>query len=416
MPPIPDPLFRYLYLDMNSYFASVEQQEDAALRGRAVGIVTVDRPGAACIAASYEAKCQGIGVGTRTQEARAICPDIVFRPARHDLYVEYHHRIREAVERVHPVDGTHSVDEFSCRLGGRDRPLAAAQALAEAIRESVTAQVGVAMRCSIGLGPSRLLAKAAGEMHKPAGFDWLSPEVMPGKLKGFALRDLPGIGRNMERRLIAAGIRDVRGLWAMAPKHARRVWNGVDGERFLRALHGEDIPDPATGTHSLGHSQILSGANRNPEGARLVARRLLIKAATRVRRGGFFATDLSVTVKRRDGGRASRRVSFAATQDSFTLLESFARLWCSLPVHAPVHVGVMLGGLTDKAGHTADLFEERASGEVSAREALCAQVDALNQKYGQDTVIFGERPAEIAPYTGAKIAFGRIPTTEELHD
>lgn len=411
-----DPLFRYLYLDMNSYFASVEQQEDAALRGRPVGIVTVDRPGAACIAASHEAKTFGIGVGTRTGEARAICPGIVFRPARHDLYVDYHHRIREAVERVHPVTGTHSVDEFSCRLGGRDRPLPAAMALAEAVREGVTRDVGVAMRCSIGLGPSLLLAKAAGEMHKPAGLDWLSPEVMPGKLAGFALRDLPGIGRNMERRLIAAGIRDVAGLWGMAPKHARRVWNGVGGERFLRALHGEDIPDPATGTRSLGHSQILSGPNRTPDGARLVARRLLIKAATRVRRGGHFTTGLSISVRLRDGARAARAARFAATQDSFFLLESFARLWGTLPVRAPVHVGIMLDGLTGRAEHTADLFEERASGDVSAREALCARIDALNQRYGQDTIVFGERPAEIAPYTGAKIAFGRIPTEEEFRD
>lgn len=411
-----DPLFRYLYLDMNSYFASVEQQEDTSLIGRPVGIVTVDRPGAACIAASYEAKQKGIGVGTRTQEAREICPDIVFRPARHDLYVEYHHRIREAVERVHPVHGTHSVDEFSCLLGGRDRPLAAAMALAEEVRESVTRRVGVAMRCSIGLGPSRLLAKAAGEMHKPAGLDWLSPEVMPQKLSGFRLRDLPGIGKNMERRLIEAGIRDVPGLWAMAPKHARRVWNGVDGERFLRALHGEDIPDPATKTSSLGHSQILSGPNRYPDGARLVARRLLIKAATRVRRGGFLTTDLSIFIRAGDGQRVSRSTSFVATQDSFMLLESFAALWQTLPALRPVHVGIMLGGLTERACHTADLFEDRASGAISAREALCARVDALNQRYGQDTIVFGERPREIAPYTGAKIAFGRIPTVEEFRD
>jgi len=411
-----DSLFRYLYVDMNSYFASVEQQEDAALRGRPVGIVTVDRPGAACIAASYEAKRHGIGVGTRMDEARAMCPDVVFRPARHDLYVDYHHRIREAVERVHPVHGVHSVDEVSCLLGGRDRSLAAGAGLADAIRESIARRVGVAMRCSIGLGPSRLLAKTAGEMHKPSGFDWLSPEVMPDKLAGLSLRDLPGIGKNMERRLIAAGIRDIRGLWAMSPKHARRVWNGVGGERFLRALHGEDIPDPVTRTHSLGHSQILSGPNRNPEGARLVARRLLIKAATRVRRGGYFATDLSLSVKWRDGGRASRATSFAATQDSFTLLDYFARVWRAMPTGQPVHVGVMLGGLTDTAEHTADLFEARASGDISAREALCARIDALNQRYGQDTVIFGERPVEIAPYTGAKIAFGRIPTAEEFRD
>ena len=410
------PLVRYIYVDMNSYFASVAQQLEPELRGRPVGIVTIERPGAACIAASYEAKRCGIGVGTREKEARALCPGIVFRAAKHDVYVEFHHRIKAAIERVHPVEGTHSVDEFSCRLRGGDQSLQAGIALAEAMRRSITENVGVALRCSIGLGSSRLLAKAAGEMHKPAGLEWLTPEVLPGKLSRFRLRDLPGIGANMERRLVAAGVRSTRELHDMAPKHARRVWNSVDGERFLRALRGEDIPDPVTRPGMLGHSQILSGKNRNPEGARLVARRLLIKAATRVRRGGFFVTDLSVSYKGEDGRRVGRSVSMAATQDSFVLLERFAALWAQLRLERPVHVSVMLGGLTETATQTGDLFDRRETGEISPREALCAQVDALNQRYGQDTIIFGERPVEIAPYTGAKIAFGRVPTAQEFRD
>jgi DNA polymerase-4 len=407
---------RYLYLDMNSYFASVAQHDEPDLRGRAVGIVTVARPGAACIAASHEAKRAGIGVGTRTAEARALCPGIVFRPARHDRYVELHHAIRAVVERVHPLEGTHSIDEFSCRLRGADRSLMAATALAEAIRASITTRIGPALRCSIGLGSSRLLAKAAAGFHKPAGLDWLTPEVMPEKMHDRPLRSLPGIGRNMEARLHAAGVRDIEALYSLQPRHARRLWNGVDGERFLRALRGEDIPDPVTRPHSLGHSQILSGPNRNPEGARLVARRLLVKAATRLRRGGFLASELSISVKDARGIRAGRTVTMAATQDSFVLLERFAALWRNLPVCAPAHVGVMLGGLAERHAATADLFDHRPSGSPSPREALCAKVDAINQRYGQDTVIYGERPVEIAPFTGAKIAFGRIPAVEEFRD
>ena len=407
----------HLYVDMNSYFASVEQQQDPSLIGRPVGIVTVNRKGACCIAASYEAKRCGIGVGTREAEARALCPEIVFREARHDLYVDFHHRLHAAVERIHPVDGIHSVDEFSCRLTGQSRTLNEAMKLAEAIRASIIHHIGPALRCSIGLGSSRLLAKMAGEMHKPAGLNWLVPEVMPGKLKGFALRDLPGIGKRMEIRLIDAGIRDIATLYAMEPKHARRLWNSVDGERFLLALRGHDIPERQTKPHSLGHSQILSGRNRYPDGARLVARRLLIKAATRLRRSGFFADDLNVSVSCDKRGRIGASISFAATQDSFTLLERFAGIWPHIGALRPASVSVMLSGLTDADHHTADLFEQRpASGETTPRERLCAEVDALNQKFGQDTIIFGERPKEITPFTGAKIAFGRIPGVEEFRD
>jgi DNA polymerase-4 len=106
----------------------------------------------------------------------------------------------------------------------------------------------------------------------------------------------------------------------------------------------------------------------------------------------------------------------SATQDSFVLLERFAALWAQLRLERPVHVSVMLGGLTETATQTGDLFDRRETGEISPREALCAQVDALNQRYGQDTIIFGERPVEIAPYTGAKIAFGRVPTAQEFRD
>ncbi len=407
----------YLFLDMNSYFASVAQQEEACLRGRPVGIVTTDKRGACCIAASYEAKRFGIGVGTRREEAKELCPDIEFREAKHDLYVDYHHQIIEAIEQVHPIQKAHSVDEFSIRLLGTARDLQTAMQIGEEMRHSIARHVGVAMRCSIGLGSSKLLAKMAGEMKKPDGMEWLTPEVMPQKLAQFKLGDLPGIGKRMEKRLINAGIANIKQLYELQPKHARKLWNGVTGERFILALQGHDIPDPETTPHSLGHGQILTTGNRNPEGARLVARRLLIKAATRLRRGEFFANHLYLSGKCEINKRRSRSISIQATQDSFQLLNLFAQNWPQLGLEKPMSVGIMLGGLTHESQHTADLFEDRtASGKTNTRKQLCSAVDALNQKFGQDTIIYGEKPKTITKYSGAKIAFGRIPLKEEFRD
>jgi len=407
----------YIFLDMNSYFASVVQQEEAALRGRPVGIVTVDKRGACCIAASYEAKAFGIGVGTRREEAKELCPEIEFREAKHDLYVDYHHEIIQAIEEVYPITKAHSVDEFSILLKGSARSLEAAKELGERMRHSIAKNVGSAMRCSIGLGSSKMLAKMAGEMKKPDGLEWLTPEVMPQKLSRFKLGDLPGIGQRMEKRLIKAGICNIKQLYDLQPKHARKLWNGVTGERFILALQGHDIPDPETRPHSLGHGQILTTGNRNPEGARLVARRLLIKAGTRLRRGQFFANQLYVSGKCELGGRRSRSISMRATQDSFELLNLFKQTWPQLELKKPMSVGIMLGGLTHESQHTADLFEEReVSGEANMREDLCATVDELNQRFGQDTIIYGEKPKTITKYSGAKIAFGRIPLKEEFRD
>lgn len=409
---------RLLYLDMNSYFASVEQQEDPSLRGRPVGVVTTMQPNAAIIAASYEAKDQGLKFGVRMREARQMIPDMQFRPARHDVYVAYHHRIKRAVERILPIEAAHSVDEFSIRLTGQAQNLQVALGLAKQMRQQIYQDVGTAMRCSIGLGPSLLLAKLAGELQKPEGLEWLSPELLPDKISHLKLRDIPGISRGMEARLTAAGITTIPELYRLPPKHARKIWGGVQGERFIRALQGEDIPQPVTKpARSLGHGQVLSYNNRNPEAARLVTRRLLIKAATRLRRQNAFATYLQISVKCAQRGRCGIGQKIPATQDSFQLLALYRQFWDVLAFTQPISTSVMLGGLVPAHRHTADLFEERTrAGMRTLREDLCVLVDTVNQRYGQDTLIYGERHREITPYTGAKIAFGRIPGREEFRD
>ena len=407
-----------LYLDMNSYFASVEQQIDPSLRGRPVGVLTVDQANACCIAASYEAKACGVKVGTRRSEALQLCPGIQFRTAKHDLYVDYHHRILDAAQQVLPVERVKSVDEFYCRLSGGNCQLARALELAQQMRESISGQVGQHLRCSIGLGSSVLLAKLAGELRKPEGLEWLTPQVMPDKIAHLSLRNLPGIGRRLAQRLANVGILTIPQLYALNPKHARQIWHSVEGERFIRALQGEDIPISTTAEkRSMGHGQVLSPENRTLSGARLVARRLLIKAATRLRRDQHFATDLHVSVKCRQHGRLRMSGSFPATQDRFQLLGHFRMFWASLKPVQPASVSVMLGGLVPRSGHIADLFEDRsAAGELTEREKLCLLIDALNQRYGADTVFYGEKPISMARYTGAKIAFGRVPLRCEFRD
>lgn len=402
-----------LFFDMNSYFASVAQQEEPALIGRPVGVLTTDSAGAACIAASIEAKRRGVRMGTRKAEARRLCPGIVFRAARHDVCVRYHHRIRAAAERVIPIEQAHSVDEFSCRLSGRQQDLDAALEIAARLQDAILRDVGPAMRCSVGVAPNRLLAKIAAELEKPAGINWLHPAILPGAIACLELDDIPGISRRMLHRLHAAGIASVPQLHALPPRHARQIWGNVAGERLVRALRGETVATPdATADKSIGHGQVLTGANRSAEGARLVARRLLVKAAARMRRQGLLARSLHVGAKCAVHGRLGQSGRIRATQDSFFLLDTFQRYWQALPLQSPVSVNVMLGGLVRPQDHAPDLFE--AATTARGRAVLCHMLDALNRRYGQDTVHIGQLPPHRVPYTGAKIAFGRIPDWEDF--
>ncbi len=401
-----------LFFDMNSFYASVAQAEEPALMGRPVGVLTTDAPNAACIAASIDAKRAGVKMGTRQEEARQLCPGIVFRPVKHDVCVRYHHAILAAVETVLPIQRAWSIDECSCLLTGAQQELDRAMEIGRALQQAVLRLVHPALRCSVGLGPTRLLAKVAAGLEKPGGLHWLLPEILPDRIAHLALDDLPGISRRMMGRLQAAGVADVRALYALDPKHARRIWGSVMGERFLRELRGEEVIWPETHRGMIGHGQVLTGPNATPEGARLVARRLLVKAAARLRREGFVARSLHVSLRLNDGGHAGQEGQIKPSQDTFFLLETLDRYWRALPRRRPRAVNVVLGGLIPADQATGDLFDAPAAPDPHLR--LCRTIDALNQRFGQDTIRFGALPPHHVPYTGAKIAFGRIPVAEDF--
>src|SRR5262245_21439876 len=182
----------YLFVDMNAYFASVEQQKRPELRGRPVVVVPVQAETTCCIAASYEAKKYGVKTGTRVSEARQKCPGLCVVEARPKLYVTTHHRIRAAIDSCLPVTTVASIDEMYCQLQGRERQPDGATEVARQVKLAIRTQVGEALRCSVGLGPNRLLAKVAADMQKPDGLTVIRPEELPDRLYGLELTDFPG--------------------------------------------------------------------------------------------------------------------------------------------------------------------------------------------------------------------------------
>jgi DNA polymerase-4 len=413
---------KWLYLDLNSYFASVEQQLNPALRGRPVAVVPVLSESTVAISASYEAKAFNVATGTRIAEAIRQCPDLQLVPARHDVYVDFHHRILAAIERCLHVTQVCSIDEVACQLLGRERELENALALARRIKHGIVTEIGACLRCSIGLAPTRFLAKVATEIEKPDGLVAIEPDRLPDRLLGLALRDLPGIGPRMERRLNAAGIHDVAGLWSLLPKRMRLVWGGVTGERFWCALHGIDLPELEAQRRSIGHSRVLAPGLREPETARRVARRLVLKAGSRLRRLEFLAGALDLGLDIEGGGSWSAEFRCRPCQDSFTLLAGFESLWRQAIAacgRARIKkVSVTLHRLVNAAAVTPDLFASLSeAGELARRARLSAAMDALNRRFGRDTVTLGIPPeAAGLDYMGTKVAFTRIPEQAEFQE
>jgi DNA polymerase-4 len=150
---IPETGLRWLFVDMNSFFASCEQQMNPELRGQAVAVAPVLVDSTSAIAASYEAKAFGIKTGTPIWEARKKCPHLKVVQARPKLYVEYHHRIREAIETCIPIEAVMSVDEVACKLDKVQVQPHVAKALAGSIKAAIRDRVWGAHCCVRSVSP-----------------------------------------------------------------------------------------------------------------------------------------------------------------------------------------------------------------------------------------------------------------------
>ena len=171
--------YKWLFLDLNSYFASVEVQERPELRGKPVAIVPMPTDYTVAIAANYAAKAYGVKTGTPILEAKRLCPDLCCVLARHDLYVRYHHRILAEVIKHIPINKVCSIDELSSRLPPRQQNRIEAEAVARRIKEGLRKHLGEAITCSIGIAPNSFLAKVATDMQKPDGLVVLESTTLP---------------------------------------------------------------------------------------------------------------------------------------------------------------------------------------------------------------------------------------------
>ena len=387
-------IFRILYIDMDSFYASVEQQLNPELRGRPVGITAVDSDSGAIVAASRDARELGIGVGTRIGEAKRICPGIVLVGARHRAYARMNRKVEKAVDAAVEVERIRSIDEFQARLSASDRELDLAIRKAREVKERIRTEAGSAIGCSIGLGPNHLLAKIAGKLEKPDGLSWLSPDNMPDRLADMPLDWLPGIARGVRRRLETAGIRTIPDLHGLDPRQARLIWHSVEGERFVRALRGEDIPIVATQRQGYGNSKVLAPENRKLANAYRVSRWLVEKAATRLRREDRTASRFSIQISCLPRGWWADDITCFPSQDTMHFQELNRILWRRFHDRTRcrfcMSVSVRLGRIGKLEHRVPDLFLPIPLARRTNLEKLGTAVDSLNRRYGPDTVSFGQ--------------------------
>jgi DNA polymerase IV len=411
-----------LYLDFDGFFASVEQQADRRLRGRPVGIVPFAGTTRTCvIACSREAKIYGVKNVMNVLDAKRLCPDLVLVPQKPDLYRRAHNALISEIAAVNPVDAIKSIDELTCKVQVSDR--SDPHGLGARIKRRIAENIGATITCSIGFAANRQLAKMACKAGKRTGASYgdglmvWHPRDMDGPLLPIPLGDIPGVGGNMLRRLEHATIKTMAQLLATAPKQLRAIWGNVTGERLWYALHGYALQTPPSGRAMYGHGRVLPPGGRRPAQAKEMSRLLLVKATRRMRRDGWYAGALWLSLDTR-AGPVQRSTTLPAVYDYQAVLDALERLWAALLARMDrreqafrVHVALL--DLTPANERQLDLL---LNDDPARRkwEAASAAIDRINARYGATVTSVGPWNPPAGGHAGGKISYTRIPRAEDF--
>jgi DNA polymerase-4 len=377
---------KILHIDLNSCFATVEQQARPTLRGRPVAISNRLSPNSMIITASYEAKARGVKCGVRRRDATKVCPDIVFLEAEPSKYVFVFHKLENIMRDDSPDVVMKSIDEGVINLARaprrvQDMPLAD---LATEIKSRLKSEIGCWMRCNIGVGANRFLAKLAAELHKPDGFDIITPENQRAVFATRRLTDLPGINVRMQKRLNAVGIfTPLELLDAPAEVLEKMVWKSIDGRKWYGRLRGVEYDDYASAIKSVGRQYVLESSRLTDAEIRARLFHLAEDVGGRLRSKKLRARGVYVWATTHSRGFWRR--SFVARNQFFSnnAINNLAQqLWNAAPADVRT-IGVTLYKLSENPDPQLSIFAD----ELAREEKIASAVDAINLRFGARTIV-----------------------------
>ena len=291
------------HLDMNSFFATVEQQANPQLRGRPLGVCAYLHRQGCVIAASVEAKQRGMKVGMRVEEAHARVPEAVFiqnEPAKYRSTIA---RVFAILREVSDSVEYYSIDEAFVDLTGLCRDSAEAGWLLAKVQWRIQQEVGDWLKCSVGIAPNKRLAKLASDFKKPNGLTVFDPRTLDETFARLSVDALCGIGPRLRRRLFKRGMRTLLDVKRAPPLELIRLF-GKGGFFLWAALSCLEVDvsmsDGHTDPQSIGHSYCVPKRVNETGAVYAVFLRLLERAARRMRALGKSASGMSVVVGLRD--------------------------------------------------------------------------------------------------------------------
>lgn len=374
--------FQYLFLDMNAFFASVEQQENPSFRNKPVAVTPVICKNGCIVSPSYEARALGIKTGTRLEEARKICPQIIFRSSNTYTYLKYHRKLNKLISQITPFYTIKSIDELVLKISPLDQSHTKSYQLGKYIKEQIHKELGNYMNCSIGISSNPFLAKTAAEYKKPNGLTILKISQIKDVLKDLKLTDLCGISFAMEKRLNAISIYNPIDFYKK-DLHFLENSLGVIGESWFLNLHGYD-PKPISKKDIPGiisQSHVLEPKFRSWPLAWSICLKLISKATRRLREQKLITKHIALKVNCYDK-RFFNDLKIHPTKDLINLSKYFKILWTNTPKYDfPFKITIILTSIYKDSPSQLNLFHTKCK-EINLSETI----DSINSKYSKDTV------------------------------
>ncbi len=386
---------RVMHIDLNSCFATVEQQSRPSLRGKPIGVTNRIRESCCVIAASIEAKQLGVRVGMSRNEAEKLAPNLIMLETDPPKYHWAYQRLMRIMKSYSPNVQMKSIDEGVIDFHGT--PHENLEQIGYEIKDRLKQDLGCWMRCNIGIAPNRFLAKLAAGLHKPDGLDVIDARNLLDIYQDLDLTDLPGIAKRLSFRLIQSKINTpLEFLMADEQKLRKQVFRStIIGRSWFQRLRGFEVDDFKTRQGQVGRQFVLDKRTNDDDEILSRLQYLCQTSAMKLRHSGLDARGVLVWLafakaptfgNGRPEGFWQNRKMFATT--AFTDQEIFARakkLFLERPRQTVTAIGMTCYGLVPTARAQTTIIPEN----IRADDLMLA-LDAANTRYGNFTVTYAD--------------------------
>ncbi|OGG03574.1 hypothetical protein A2W14_03280 [Candidatus Gottesmanbacteria bacterium RBG_16_37_8] len=403
-----------MHIDLNSCFATAEQQAYPPLRGKPLVIAAYTTPGGCVVAPSIEAKRWGIKTGMTVRDAKLLCKEIIVRDPDPQLIRDVHLKFRNVLVNYAPQIFPKSIDELVIDFEGT---LAFKRGLAEIgreIKQRIRKEVGDWISCNIGIATNRFLAKLAASLHKPDGLDVITYKNLREVYEGRTLTDLNGINTRYQARLNTCGIfTPVDFLNASLDTLKRQVFASINGYYWYLRLRGWEIDAVDFGRKSYGQSYALKKQTDDPKELTKLLMKLTEKMGRRLRRNNYRAYGIHVSLVYTDmtywhQGR-TLQIPLYSTGD---LYRKAVWILNQQPERKKVRdLAVSCFHLEETRPEQLDLFDS----EMARDKKLTKAVDLINNKYGE-FVVTPALMMDMDKVIIDRVAFGAVRELEDLYN